>query len=228
MSPLVLVAAVLASSTCISAFSIRDFTRQVRSHQQKVEEPVPADIEILNATEIHVSDRPCREYYTCLRQTEPPPPSGSIKEGYTITPSYIDDLCRAMSGVIACGYIGELSNCEDAAEMNQHFTQQYTQICLEPGKSELLSFLPCLNKFEVQATIFVSMTSMAAKVDTIHSWPNATPTDMIHMMCWALTGTYNNLGYSIAGLCSDQDQAVYQTLFKVGAASFIQEYNCTI
>ncbi|XP_033754912.1 uncharacterized protein LOC117337878 [Pecten maximus] len=242
MSPLVLLLAVIAGS--ISASSIRDYTggnnvEDVFEHQDNVgtgsEETtnLPADnidSEVVTDAEIHIehSNMPCNEFYICAMQSPPPALLGSITKGFYISPGFLKKMCRYMKSSVGCYYQGDYADCPIVTEIVKSTTNMYRYMCVEPGRSAVLSILPCINNFEVQLQLILSSYGFSHSVKTIRDWPDQEPSNIALMMCRVMNNFYQDTGAEIESRCSAADRRIYENMAVIWSRSGLRDYNCTI
>ncbi|XP_033754950.1 uncharacterized protein LOC117337912 [Pecten maximus] len=242
MSPLVLLLVLIAGS--ISASKIRDYTggnsiEDVFEHQDSAgpgsEEitNIPADnidSEVITDTDIDTeqANMQCNAFYTCAMQNPPPAPLGSITKGFYISPGFLKKICRYMKTSVACYYQGEYADCPIVTGNVKTMTNMYRYMCVEPGRSAVLSMLPCINNYEVQFQLILSSYGWSHSVKTIMDWPDQEPSNIALMMCRATRNFYYDTGSEIEHQCSAVDRRVYEHMIVVWSRFDLRRFNCTL
>ncbi|XP_021374951.1 uncharacterized protein LOC110464192 isoform X2 [Mizuhopecten yessoensis] len=218
--------------------TIRDYTggnsvEDMLEHQDSLDDgsnEIPSlpvdniDVEMMNATGI--PNMQCFEYYSCISNVEENVPPGSLKKGFYITPAFMKKQCRNTKRILNCFLAGDYSDCPVAVASFPTLLRLYNYMCVEPGRTEVMSVLPCANIYDVQRSFYTSYLTFSSAVNTIMNWPNAKPSDTSHMFCWAMKNFKDETGGFIETHCSAQDREIYDRVVDISAEPFTRQYNC--
>lgn len=166
------------------------------------------------------------EYYSCISETSPPEPLGSLRKGFYFSPAFVKKACRFMKSAVSCYIHGVYDDCPAVTESVKSIASTYSYVCVEPGRSDIYSFLPCINNFDVQMSLIRAGIGFSYSMEIVLRWPD--PAHVSMMACQTMERLYDEVSSTVQFSCSERDRSTAEGLLVASLRVVISKYNCSI